>query len=141
MIKPAIQGVLNVLKACSKSKTVKRVILTSSAAAVSINNLPGTGLVVDEKDWTNIEFLTSEKPPTWVGYLGDDASEISINSCLKSMLVYLGTEQSNISGVSFFRVIRPPRPLPRRQLGSLPRRTTLTLSPLSRLSWQADHSL
>ncbi|KAK4759736.1 hypothetical protein SAY87_022867 [Trapa incisa] len=67
MIKPAIQGVLNVLKACSKAKTIKRVILTSSAAAVSINNLPGSGLVVDEKDWTDVEFLTSEKPPTW-GY-------------------------------------------------------------------------
>jgi anthocyanidin reductase len=66
MIKPAIQGVHNVLKACAKAKTVKRVILTSSAAAVSINKLNGTGLVMDEKNWTDVEFLTSEKPPTWV---------------------------------------------------------------------------
>ncbi|CAK7350869.1 unnamed protein product [Dovyalis caffra] len=67
MIKPAIQGVRNVLKACAEAKTVKRVILTSSAAAVSINKLNGTGLVMDEKNWTDVEFLTSEKPPTW-GY-------------------------------------------------------------------------
>eukprot|EP00258_Populus_trichocarpa_P010042 XP_002317270.2 anthocyanidin reductase ((2S)-flavan-3-ol-forming) isoform X2 [Populus trichocarpa] len=67
MIKPAIQGVHNVLKACAKAKTVQRVILTSSAAAVSINKLNGTGLVMDEKNWTDVEFLTSEKPPTW-GY-------------------------------------------------------------------------
>ncbi|XP_031398230.1 anthocyanidin reductase ((2S)-flavan-3-ol-forming) isoform X2 [Punica granatum] len=67
MIKPAIQGVVNVLKACAKAKTVKRVVLTSSAAAVSINTLQGTGLEMDEKNWTDIEFLTSEKPPTW-GY-------------------------------------------------------------------------
>ena len=66
MIKPAIQGVLNVLKACAKAKTVKRVVLTSSAAAVSINSLNGTGLVMTEKDWTDIEFLSSAKPPTWV---------------------------------------------------------------------------
>ncbi|KAI6703949.1 hypothetical protein NL676_013085 [Syzygium grande] len=67
MIKPAIQGVLNVLKACAKAKTVKRVVLTSSAAAVSINNIQETGLVMDEKNWTDVEFLTAVKPPTW-GY-------------------------------------------------------------------------
>ncbi|KAH9748294.1 Anthocyanidin reductase [Citrus sinensis] len=67
MIKPAIQGVVNVLKACTKTKTVKRVILTSSAAAVSINAQNVTGLVMDEKNWTDVEFLSSEKPPTW-GY-------------------------------------------------------------------------
>lgn len=66
MIKPAIQGVVNVLKACTKTKTVKRVILTSSAAAVSINAQNVTGLVMDEKNWTDVEFLSSEKPPTWV---------------------------------------------------------------------------
>ncbi|TXG47246.1 hypothetical protein EZV62_026540 [Acer yangbiense] len=67
MIKPAIKGVLNVLKACAKAKSVKRVILTSSAAAVSINTLNGTGLVMDEKNWSDVEFLSTEKPPTW-GY-------------------------------------------------------------------------
>ncbi|XP_002518578.3 anthocyanidin reductase ((2S)-flavan-3-ol-forming) isoform X1 [Ricinus communis] len=67
MIKPAIQGVHNVLKACAKAKTVKRVILTSSAAAVTVNKLKGPGLVLNEKNWTDVEFLTSEKPPTW-GY-------------------------------------------------------------------------
>nr|QWT94745.1 anthocyanidin reductase [Zanthoxylum bungeanum] len=67
MIKPAIKGVVNVLKACTKAKTVKRVILTSSAAAVSINAHNETGLVMDENNWTDVEFLSSEKPPTW-GY-------------------------------------------------------------------------
>jgi len=67
MIKPAIQGALNVLKACAKAGTVKRVVLTSSAAAVTINQLKGTGLVMDEANWTDTEFLTSAKPPTW-GY-------------------------------------------------------------------------
>lgn len=67
MIKPAIQGVLNVLKACAKAETVKRVVLTSSAAAVSINTLSGTGLVLTEKDWSDLEFLSTAKPPTW-GY-------------------------------------------------------------------------
>ncbi|XP_047308505.1 anthocyanidin reductase ((2S)-flavan-3-ol-forming) [Impatiens glandulifera] len=68
MIKPAIKGVLNVLNACSNAKTVKRVILTSSAAAVSVNEQTGTGLIMDETHWTDAEFLASAKPPTW-GYL------------------------------------------------------------------------
>ncbi|KAM7500897.1 hypothetical protein LguiA_025311 [Lonicera macranthoides] len=66
MIKPAIQGVLNVLKACKKAGT-KRVVLTSSAATVSINQLSGTGLVMDESNWSDVQFLTTVKPPTW-GY-------------------------------------------------------------------------
>lgn len=67
MIKPAIQGVLNVIKACAKSESVKRVVLTSSAAAVSINTLQGTGLVMTEENWSDVEFLSTAKPPTW-GY-------------------------------------------------------------------------
>ncbi|XP_074270093.1 anthocyanidin reductase ((2S)-flavan-3-ol-forming) [Silene latifolia] len=67
MIKPAVQGVTNVLQACAKAKSVKRVVMTSSAAAATINSLPGTGIVVTENDWTDVDFLYSEKPPTW-GY-------------------------------------------------------------------------
>ncbi|CAI9089295.1 OLC1v1023847C1 [Oldenlandia corymbosa var. corymbosa] len=37
MIKPAIQGVANILRTCAKSGTAKRVVFTSSAAAVTIN--------------------------------------------------------------------------------------------------------
>ncbi|KAK2991738.1 hypothetical protein RJ640_002758 [Escallonia rubra] len=57
MIKPAIQGVVNVLKACAKAGTVK-------PAVVSINQLNGTGLVMDEGHWSDVEFLSTAKPPT-----------------------------------------------------------------------------
>nr|WJN62259.1 anthocyanidin reductase [Iris laevigata] len=67
LIKPAIEGTLNVMKSCLKAK-VKRVVLTSSAAAVSVNKLRGTDLMMDEECWSDVEFLTAEKPPTW-GYL------------------------------------------------------------------------
>ncbi|TKY59383.1 Anthocyanidin reductase [Spatholobus suberectus] len=67
MIKPAIRGILNVLKACARAKEVKRVILTSSTAAVTINQLNGTGLVMDESNWTDVEYLNTAKPHSW-GY-------------------------------------------------------------------------
>lgn len=54
------------MKSCVKAKTVKRVVLTSSAAAVTVNTLSGTGLIADENDWSDVEFLTTAKPPTWV---------------------------------------------------------------------------
>ncbi|KAK3188175.1 hypothetical protein Dsin_027736 [Dipteronia sinensis] len=67
LIKPAIKGVSNVLKSCIKAKSVKRVVYTSSGAAVVVNEFDGTGLVMDEKNWTDVDFLTSKKPPNW-GY-------------------------------------------------------------------------
>ena len=66
MIKPAISGVLNVLKTCAQTKEVKRVILTSSTDAVTINQLNGKGHVMDESNWTDVEYLTTAKPHGWV---------------------------------------------------------------------------
>ncbi|QCD84245.1 anthocyanidin reductase [Vigna unguiculata] len=74
MIKPAISGVLNVLKACARAKEVKRVILTSSTAAVTINQLNGTDLVMDESNWTDVEYLMTAKPHGW-GYPASKALE------------------------------------------------------------------
>ncbi|XP_074586051.1 anthocyanidin reductase ((2S)-flavan-3-ol-forming)-like [Curcuma longa] len=68
LIKPATKGMLNMLKSCVKTKaTLKRVILTSSGAAVSVNKLEGVNLVMDEEAWSDLTFLTTTKPRTW-GY-------------------------------------------------------------------------
>ena len=53
LIRPAVEGTLNVLKACSEDGNVKRVVLTSSIAAVS-NGLNGeNGKEYTETDWSN----------------------------------------------------------------------------------------
>ena len=48
-IVPAVNGTVNVLKACVEAATVKRVVVTSSCAAVTLND---DSHVLTEKDWT-----------------------------------------------------------------------------------------
>lgn len=60
LIKPAVDGTLNVLKACAEVGGVKRVVLTSSIVAVYDPSIPPPkeheeDKAFTEEDWTNIE--------------------------------------------------------------------------------------
>ncbi|CAA3013539.1 cinnamoyl- reductase 1-like [Olea europaea subsp. europaea] len=62
LVEPALKGTLNVLESCAKAPSVKRVVLTSSIAAVAYNGEPLTPeVVVDETRWTNPEFCKEMK--------------------------------------------------------------------------------
>ena len=52
VLSPAINGTVNVLKACAVAGTVKRVVLTSSVAAVTLTD---DSHCCTEQDWTSIE--------------------------------------------------------------------------------------
>ena len=53
LITPAVEGTLNVLQACAEAGTVKRVVLTSSIAAVSNGFNADTGRTYTEEDWSS----------------------------------------------------------------------------------------
>ncbi len=55
VIRPAVDGALNVLKACAESGSVKRVVLTSSTMAVSGGLGGEPGKVYTEEDWATDE--------------------------------------------------------------------------------------
>lgn len=58
LVVPAVNGTLNVLKACSEAK-VKKVVYVSSTAAVMFNpNFP-KGKVLDEDCWSDEEHCRS----------------------------------------------------------------------------------
>lgn len=64
IIDPALKGTLNVLRSCAKASSIKRVVVTSSMAAVAFSAKPLTsGVVVDETWYSDPEFCEKSKVP------------------------------------------------------------------------------
>ncbi|OIV99659.1 hypothetical protein TanjilG_17469 [Lupinus angustifolius] len=67
LVEPAVKGTLNILKSCAKSPSLKRVVLTSSLAAVLFNKeILTAGAVVDETWFSDPDFFTEH---VWQPYL------------------------------------------------------------------------
>lgn len=61
MLDPAVKGTINVLNACAKASSVKRVIVTSSVAAAIFNSRPRSPGVVDETWFSDAEYCKQTK--------------------------------------------------------------------------------
>ena len=55
LIGPAVEGTKRVLRACAESGTVKRVVMTSSVAAIAFGHTDGHDTVRTEADWSRVE--------------------------------------------------------------------------------------
>ncbi|CAI0455762.1 unnamed protein product [Linum tenue] len=56
LIDPCIKGTLNVLRSCSKSQTVKRVVLTSSCSSIRYRFDAQAASPLDESNWTDLDY-------------------------------------------------------------------------------------
>ncbi|XP_047155816.1 vestitone reductase-like [Vigna umbellata] len=88
--KRAIEGALGILKAAVKSKTVKRVVYTSSASTVSFTG-PEPQDVVDESAWSDVDLLRSVKPFGW---------SYTVSKVLTEKAVFEFGEQNGLEVVS-----------------------------------------
>ncbi|KAL2478317.1 NAD(P)-binding Rossmann-fold superfamily protein [Forsythia ovata] len=62
LIEPAVKGTLNVLRSCRKVSSVKRVVLTSSTAAVTVNkNPPSPDVIIDETCFSDPVFCKEKE--------------------------------------------------------------------------------
>ncbi|GAB4860920.1 hypothetical protein Ancab_036081 [Ancistrocladus abbreviatus] len=64
LIDPVVEGTLNVLKACAKAKYVRRVVMTSSTAAVAYTGQPVNADVLVDKTWFSVPSVC-EKLELW----------------------------------------------------------------------------
>ncbi|WRX10663.1 NAD-dependent epimerase/dehydratase - like 5 [Theobroma cacao] len=67
VIERAISGALGIVKACLKSKTVKRVVYTSSGSAVVFNNKDLD--MMDESFWTDVDLVREKLDPHVRSYM------------------------------------------------------------------------
>lgn len=67
VINPEIKGTINVLKSCMKSRSVKRVVLTSTISTLTGKDADGKQKrFVDESCQTFVDQVWKNKPSGWV---------------------------------------------------------------------------
>ncbi|XP_010481941.1 PREDICTED: dihydroflavonol 4-reductase-like [Camelina sativa] len=73
VIKPTVNGMLGILKACVEAKTVRRFVFTSSAGTVNVEENQKS--VYDEQDWSDLEFIMSKKMTGWMYFVSKTLAE------------------------------------------------------------------
>ncbi|XP_021831566.1 bifunctional dihydroflavonol 4-reductase/flavanone 4-reductase [Prunus avium] len=73
VIKPTINGVLDIMKACLKAKTVRRLVFTSSAGTVNVEEHQRPSY--DETNWSDVEFCRSVKMTGWMYFVSKTLAE------------------------------------------------------------------
>ncbi|KAK6931498.1 NAD-dependent epimerase/dehydratase [Dillenia turbinata] len=66
LVDPCIKGTLNVLRSCSKARSVNRVVLTSSTSAIRYHHNVQQTIPLTESDWSDLEYCKQHN--LWYAY-------------------------------------------------------------------------
>nr|ACM62744.1 dihydroflavonol-4-reductase [Garcinia mangostana] len=72
VIKPTIDGMIDILKSCAKAK-VRRIVFTASAGALDVEEHRRP--VYDENCWSDLEFINSVKMTGWMYFVSKTKAE------------------------------------------------------------------
>ncbi|XP_059658450.1 dihydroflavonol 4-reductase-like [Cornus florida] len=73
VINPTINGVLSIIKSCVKAKTVKRLVFTSSAGTVDVQE--HQQFVFDGTNWSDLDFIYKKKMTGWMYFVSKTLAE------------------------------------------------------------------
>nr|ACJ84553.1 unknown [Medicago truncatula] len=73
VINPTINGLLDIMKACKKAKTVRRLVFTSSAGTLDVTEQQNS--VIDETCWSDVEFCRRVKMTGWMYFVSKTLAE------------------------------------------------------------------
>nr|AIY51701.1 dihydroflavonol 4-reductase [Penstemon barbatus] len=73
VIKPTIDGMLSIIRSCVKAKTVKRLIFTTSAGTLNVEEHQKPEY--DETSWSDLDFMYSKKMTGWMYFVSKILAE------------------------------------------------------------------
>nr|AAV83985.1 dihydroflavonol 4-reductase 3 [Triticum aestivum] len=73
VIKPTVEGMLSIMRACKEAGTVKRIVFTSSAGSVNIEERQRPAY--DQDNWSDIDFCRRVKMTGWMYFVSKSLAE------------------------------------------------------------------
>nr|ATB56299.1 dihydvroflavonol-4-reductase [Lycium ruthenicum] len=73
VIKPTVRGVLSIIESCVKVNTVRRLVFTSSAGTLDVQE--HQKLFYDETSWSDLDFIYAKKMTGWMYFVSKILAE------------------------------------------------------------------
>ncbi|KAJ1284447.1 hypothetical protein BS78_03G204900 [Paspalum vaginatum] len=73
VIKPTVEGLMSIMRSCKDAGTVRRIVFTSSAGTVNVEERQRP--VYDEDNWSDVDFCRSVKMTGWMYFVSKTLAE------------------------------------------------------------------